>query len=125
VASLRRQWKDVIREVKAARPMASKAFLDTEVDLDGDTVVVEFPSDRKTPMRAASDPDVTALLRDCIRKVTGASVAVRFQLGRGVVRPEGEDAADDPPAVAEPLDVERMLIDGLGAQVVVEDVTDE
>jgi len=135
VASLRRLWKDVLREMKAARPMASKAFLDTEVDLDGDTVVVEFAQDRRTPMRAADEPEVKALLRECLKRVTGADVAVRYQLGRGIVRPdEGTSDAVTParPALQheetaatasgheDGPDLERMLIDGLGAEVIIE-----
>jgi DNA polymerase-3 subunit gamma/tau len=147
-ATLRRVWKDVIREMKAQRPMASKAFLDTEVDLDGDVVVVEFASDRRTPMNAASEPAVKALLRESIQRVTGANVAVRYQLGRGVVRheehdalvpepagPDVVDASDDeaPSAAADqghevrsrPDDIERMLIDGLGAEVIPEHTLEE
>ncbi len=141
VAGLRRAWPDVLREMKAARPMASKAFLDTEVGLDGDTVVVEFAPDRRTPMRAADDPEIKALLRTCIEKVTGTRFAVRYQLGRGVVRSGGAEpptsptppvasagAAADPPdeRVADPgagADVERMLIDGLGAEVIVDNTS--
>jgi DNA polymerase-3 subunit gamma/tau len=144
-AALRRAWPDVLREVKARRPMVSKALLDTEVDLDGDVVVVEFAPDRRTPMKAASEPEAAALLRECIGRVTGARVAVRFQLGRGVVRHEQDDPAgapvpvdaevandpDDPAAeqghrvTSRAADVERMLIDGLGAEVVLEHPADE
>jgi DNA polymerase-3 subunit gamma/tau len=143
VAALRRAWPDVQREMKVARPMASKAFLDTEVDLDGDTVVVEFAADRRTPMRAADDAETKALLRECINRVTGADVAVRYQLGRGVVRPDEGAPAAAATAVATPAlakappaggaeahrpggqDVERMLIDSLGAEVIIEHSSEE
>ncbi|MDO8914854.1 MAG: DNA polymerase III subunit gamma/tau [Coriobacteriia bacterium] len=134
VAALRRAWPDVLREMKSGRPMASKAFLETEVDLDGDTVVVEFPSDRRTPMRAADDAETKALLRECIHRVTGADVAVRYQLGRGVVRPDEQGSTSDaiaPPTEsagvqsADAVDVERMLIDSLGAEVIIEHSSEE
>jgi hypothetical protein len=141
---MRRAWPDVLREMKATRPMASKALLDTEVDLDGDVLVVEFAPNRRTPMAAASEQDAVALLRECIRRVTGATLAVRFQAGRGVVRhdvgveadaPDHEaaavdettgDAASPAPATAgngraadgPATDAARVLIDGLGAEVV-------
>ena len=138
VAALRRAWKDVLRAMQSERPMASKAFLDTEVDLDGDTVVVEFAADRRTPMRAADDAETKALLRQCIHRVTGAEVAVRYQLGRGVVRPDEQGQAPaawtaGPPVPeaapsaggyastgSEAPDTERMLIDSLGAEVIIE-----
>jgi DNA polymerase-3 subunit gamma/tau len=137
VAALRRAWKDVQRAIQVERPMASKAFLDTEVDLDGDTVVVEFAADRRTPMRAADNAETKALLRQCIHSVTGADVAVRYQLGRGLVRPDGQSPTPaawmaDPPAPEasspgspddtdrDAPDMERMLIDSLGAEVIIE-----
>lgn len=133
VAALRRAWPDVLREVKTERPMASKAFLDTEVDLDGDTVVVEFAADRRTPMRAADNAETKTLLRQCIHRVTGADVAIRYQLGRGVVRPDEQDVAprvktaapseaagSSAAGTAGAADMERMLIDSLGAEVLSE-----
>jgi DNA polymerase-3 subunit gamma/tau len=149
-ASLRRSWGDILREMKTRKPATSKLFIDTEVDLDGDTVVVEFAPNRRVPMQVANEQENVALLRECIRAVTGMTVAVRFQLGRGVVRPEsvsgdgGNDAGPDLPEVApgadvplpaEPVsgvatdpapsastgaDAERLLIDDLGAEVILE-----
>jgi hypothetical protein len=119
---MRRAWPDVLREMKAVRPMASKALLDTEVDLDGDVLVVEFAPTRRVPMKAASEQDALALLRESVLRVTGANLAVRFQVGRGVVQHE-EPSADlppDPDAAAAPAagDAAQALIDGLGAEVV-------
>ncbi len=133
VAALRRLWPDILREVKATSPMASKAFLDTEVDLDGDTLVVEFGPERRTPMRAASDDATMSLLRACVQRVAGAHLAVRYQLGRGVVRhehadaepgsgapetPDGEQPVAAPPRGDGASQAERMLIDGLGAEII-------
>jgi hypothetical protein len=130
VAELRRRWKDVLREVKTVRPAASKMFMNTEADLDGDTVVVEFQPEARVFKSMAEDADVTALLRNSIRAVLGWHVAIRYQLGRGSVR--AEDSGDDeqagvpagagasPAASGDQESIDRMLSEGLGAQVVSE-----
>jgi hypothetical protein len=72
-------------------------------------------------MKAASEQDAVALLRDCVRSVTGATMAVRFQMGRGAVRHDDDPAGDtvDELASSAPVtDPARFLIDGLGAEVV-------
>jgi hypothetical protein len=101
--------------------MAANALLDTEVDVDGDVLVVEFAPNRRTPMKAASEQDAVALLRDCVRSVTGATMAVRFQMGRGAVRHDDDPPGDTVDEAAPPTpvtDPARFLIDGLGAEVV-------
>jgi len=121
VGELRRRWKDVINEVKRVRPAASKLFMDTEADLDGDTVVVEFDPSRRVLVRAAEEQDVVALLRDSIKGVLGWHVGIRYQLGRGAVRPAGEapstghPTAQPSPAPADPDALDRALVEGLGA----------
>jgi hypothetical protein len=113
--------RDILRAMKAERPMAANALLDTEVDVDGDVLVVEFAPNRRTLMKAASEQDAVALLRDCVRRVTGGTMAVRFQMGRGVVRHDDEPAgalAGDVPPSPSATDSARVLIDGLGAEVV-------
>jgi DNA polymerase-3 subunit gamma/tau len=132
VAELRRRWKDVLREVKTVRPAASKMFLDTEADLDGDTVVVEFRPEGRVFKSMAEDAEVTALLRRSVEAVLGWHVAIRYQLGRGSVRVEDlddehgsrdRDGAAPLSAPAQPADddsLDRLLSEGLGAQVVSE-----
>jgi DNA polymerase-3 subunit gamma/tau len=133
VGELRRSWKDVINRVKESRPAASKLFLETEADVDGDTVVVEFDPSRRVLVKAAEEQDVVALLRDSIRDILGWHVAIRYQLGRGAVRPP-EDDPSDPGPVPEPAvpetavddgSLDRMLIEGLGAEVVSTSSDDE
>ena len=132
VAELRRRWPDVIRLVKEKRPAASKLFLDTEADLDGDTVVVEFDPSRKVLVKRAEEQDVVALLRESIGHALGWKVGIRYQLGRGSVHHD-DPVADSPlpgpghvqtSAIPEPAsspgDVDRALIEGLGAEVVAE-----
>jgi len=129
VAELRRRWKDVLREVKTVRPAASKMFMNTEADLDGDTIVVEFQPEARVFKSMAEDADVTALLRNSVQAVLGWHVAVRYQLGRGGVRAEDIDDGEPgvpasggvSPAVSGDQDsIDRMLSEGLGAQVVSE-----
>ena len=133
VGELRRRWADVIRAVKEENPAVSKVFLDTEADLDGDNVVVEVEPTRKVMMKRASEQDAVALLRDAIASVLGWHVAVRFQLGRGVVRHEeippvtpvslpGGTHVETPTAAAPVASdqLDRMLVEELGAEVVSE-----
>jgi DNA polymerase-3 subunit gamma/tau len=131
VAELRRSWKDVLREVKAARPATSKMFLNTMADVDGDAVVVEFAPDERVFKQMAEEAAVTALLRDSIAKVLGWHVSIRYQLGRGEVRPDtsgdGGSYAPPPPSgtAGDPSELERMLTEGLGAAVVGESGNDQ
>jgi hypothetical protein len=101
-------------------------FMNTEADLDGDTVVVEFQPEARVFKSMAEDADVTALLRNSIQTVLGWHVAIRYQLGRGSVR--AEDLDDEEPGVpaASPASsgdqdsIDRMLNESLGAQIVSE-----
>jgi hypothetical protein len=119
----------VLREVKTVRPAASKMFLDTEADLDGDTVVVEFRPEARVFKSMAEDAEVTALLRNSVQAVLGWHVAIRYQLGRGGVR--AQDPGDDEPGVpgasaavsADQDSIDRMFSEGLGARVVSENDT--
>jgi DNA polymerase-3 subunit gamma/tau len=136
VGELRRTWPDVLRRIKEQRPAASKLFMDTEPDVDGDTVVIEFDSSRKVLVKRAEEEDVRALVRSAIQDVLGWHVAIRYQLGRGAVRrgPDDYEFGHDeeeahpvaPPPVRptagnnDPDALDRMLIEGLGAEVVSE-----
>ena len=128
VGELRRRWKDVINQVKVARPAASKLFLETEADIDGDTVVVEFDPSRKVLVRRAEEQDIVAALRDAIRDVLGWHVGIRYQLGRGAVRPQDDDdptapglppvPVTDSPGHTDDDALGRMLIETFGAEEV-------
>jgi DNA polymerase-3 subunit gamma/tau len=141
-AALKRAWGDVLRDMKATMPAKSKLFLNTTVEPEGDTVVVEFNPGYEMNMRIANSADTLAMLRDSIEAVLGVKMAVRYQLGRGGVRPEEFEALDPEPGVAaashpsapghvespglpEPagpaapaLDVGRALMDVFGTDVV-------
>jgi DNA polymerase-3 subunit gamma/tau len=140
-AALKRAWADVLRDLKASMPAKSKLFLNTTVEPDGDTVVVEFNPGYEMNMRIANAVDTVAMLRESIETVLGVKMAVRYQLGRGGMRPEEfEDPDPEPepavlraaspghvesPARPEPAvhqapagDVGRALMDVFGADVV-------
>jgi DNA polymerase-3 subunit gamma/tau len=136
VGELRRRWPDVIRAVKEARPAASKLFMETEADLDGDTVVIEFDPSRKVLVKRAEEQEIVALVRESVREVLGWHVAIRYQLGRGAVRRAPDEAgslaeaggpsaphAEEPVASGDLLD--RMLIEGLGAEIVGDTTNDD
>jgi hypothetical protein len=86
-------------------------------------------------MKVVDNPEVKKLVRECVQQVTGARLAVRYQLGRGVIQPAQADpdasagsaagvpgdTAPGAPVSAAPVaspGAERMLIDGLGAEVI-------
>ncbi|HEY5506715.1 MAG TPA: hypothetical protein VIK83_04405, partial [Coriobacteriia bacterium] len=100
-----------------------------------DTVVVEFPQEAGVFKSLAEGPEVTALLRESIASVLGWHVGIRYQLGRGEIRPDTEfeetetEVSYAPPVPAKtaaPVDhsaFDRALTEGLGAEVVGESGT--
>jgi hypothetical protein len=169
-ASARRAWPMVIGEIKKQKAARGHLFASTEVDVDsdGETLVVEFPADQSFGLQLAEDPEMRELLQRALATVLGFAPPVRFQLGKGAVRPAqpdagppqsaprssvppaspvpervprvdaGDDFYDDGPpldsygmsagsvapeqtaAVAPQSDLERLLTQGLGAQIVSE-----
>jgi hypothetical protein len=105
-------------------------FMNTMADLDGDTVVVEFPAEARVFKKMAEEAEVTAVVREAVASVLGWHVSIRYQLGRGEVRPEPAtgDKASEPPvssgASADTDELDRRLAEGLGAAVVAEPGTD-
>ena len=117
VAELRRRWPDVIRAMKEVKPTTSKMFLETEADLDGDEVVVEFDSSRKVFKKMAEEAEVTALLRTAIdTRARMACLGALPTRARGGPPGWGADAAGR----AGRDDLDRVFIEGLGAEVVSE-----
>jgi len=91
--------------------------------------VVEFPADQAFSMNLAKDADTLALLRRSIAGVLGVEPPVEFRLGRSgastPAAPQHVDVApafdvDDtsPAATPSKSDLERMVIDELGAEVI-------
>lgn len=150
-ARLKRAWPAVIAEVRKQKPARATTFVNTEVDVDvdGSTVVIEFPRDESFSLTLADEADTRQLLKRAFAAVLGTAPPFRFQLGRGAVQKEREPQAprrnDVPPATVpdetttapgdtgafprvsalppEPTDdVERLLVHGLGAEIIGEHI---
>ena len=139
VAAVKRAWPAVLAEFKKLKPSRSHSYNGTEVEVEGDTLVVEFPADQKIIMDLVSDSETIALLRRSVSAVLGVEPPVEYRLGRS----GGSSKASTPPVEAsvatdavpapEPSatgvsdgadaeDLEASVIAALGAQVI-DDVT--
>ena len=137
-----------VRKIKSTRAAIFDGT-EIDIDADGETLVIEFPADAAFRLKQAADPDTSQLLRRGLATVLGGAPPFRFQLGRGAVRAPGAEPvenqaahADVPPSdggdetTPEPSpeanvpakraeagphdDIERLLIDELGAQMIAE-----
>jgi DNA polymerase-3 subunit gamma/tau len=151
-ARVKRAWQAVLAEVRKQRPTRVTAFVNTEVDVDPDgmTLVVEFPREEAFTMKIADEPETRQLLKRSLALVLGSAPPFRYQLGRGAVQripePERPQHTDVPPATApdetttapgdtgafprvssppaQSADAERLLVHGLGAEIIGEHVHD-
>ncbi len=151
-AHVKRAWPAVVAEVRKQKPARATIFVNTEVDVDADglTLVIEFSRDEAFALKLADDADVRQLLKRALASVFGASPPFRYQLGRGAVQETGPESStprrtDVPPATEpdetttapgdtgafprvsapppEPSDdVERLLVHGLGAEIIGEQI---
>ena len=150
-ARVKRAWPAVVAEVHKQKPARATTFVNTEVDVDSDglTVVIEFPREEAFTIKLADEPDTRQLLKRALAVVLGSAPPFRFQLGRGAPQhmpePEAPRRTDVPPATVpdetttapgdtgafprvsapppEPADdVERLLMHGLGAEIIGEHV---
>lgn len=112
-ASVKRNWKAVLAEVKKVKPSRAHTFAMVEIDLDADgrTLVLEFPADQGFSLQVAEDAESRELLRDALAAVFGAPPPFRYQLGRGPVRPAVEPAPEPAAPVDTPPDVEAVSDD--------------
>jgi hypothetical protein len=96
---VKRDWQAVLIEVKKLRPARVQTFANVEVDVDadGETLVIEFPSDQEFSMQLAEDGENRDLLKRALAGVFGAPPPFRFQLGRGAVRPPTHAEPSPPP----------------------------
>jgi len=121
-AAVKRTWPAVLAEVKKSKSSSAHLFLSTEIDVDGATLIVEFPSDQRVMMGMATQPEIRGLLDGAIATVFGAPVEFRYQLGRGTVRPPEPDV--DQEADTTQASIEEVLMRDLGAELVSERVTE-
>jgi hypothetical protein len=137
-ASAKRGWQATLAELKQRKPARYQWFASVEVDVDSDgaTLVLEFPSDSQMALDMASEPDNRELVRGALAAVFGFAPAFRYQLGRGAVRPAAaqplqptvESAPFEEPAPSAVVerdpeggdDLEDLLTNELGAQIVSE-----
>lgn len=79
----------VVGEIKKLKAARGYLFANTEVDVDsdGDTLVVEFPADQSFALEIAEEPDMRELMQRALGSVLGFAPPIRFQLGKGAVRP--------------------------------------
>ena len=141
-AQVKRAWPAVLAEIRKVKASRATFFVNTEADVDDDgaTLVVEFPGDAKFTMRQAEDSDTRQLLQRALGSVLGTQPPLRYQLGRGAVRPaepvEAVEPREEPPATAgdetesasRPSgsdssatdDIDHLLMNELGATMVAE-----
>lgn len=153
-AAAKRAWPAVLVEIKKLKPARAQMYGQVEIDMDpdGETMVLEFPSDQSFAMQMGEEPEMREMLKRAITAVLGFSPPTRFQLGRGGVRTDDRPVAipavpasvpasvseQDGPAATAPAQapdedakaaLKRQLIEGLGVDIVAEhkggaDVTD-
>ena len=92
----------VVGEIKKLKAARGYLFANTEVDVDsdGNTLVVEFPADQSFALEIAEEPDMRELMQRALSSVLGFAPPIRFQLGKGAVRPAKPEAADKPAKAA-------------------------
>jgi len=149
VAVVKRSWPAVLAEFKKLKPSRSHSYNGTEVEVEGETLIVEFPADQRVIMDLVSDSATIALLRRSISAVLGVEPPVEYRLGRSggssqtpapaaevqaapavaPAAPNGdshEGAAPEtthtPVSADDARDLEASVIAALGAQVI-DDVT--
>ncbi|MCE5192230.1 MAG: DNA polymerase III subunit gamma/tau [Actinomycetia bacterium] len=131
VAAVKRAWPEIQAAFKKLRPSRSHLFDGTEIEVSGESLLVEFATDARLALELASDAKTIQLLRRSIASVLGMTPPVEFRLGRSAGSDAPEPgvlspliAATEPSAVeaapSDPAERERMLIDELGAAVVSE-----
>ena len=136
VATVKRAWPAILAEFKKLRPSRSQLFTGTEAEVSGSTLIVEFPANQAFSMNLAQDTETLALLRRSVASVLGLGPPVEFRLGRSgasarIATPHVDVApaldVDDtsPAATPSATDLERMVIDELGAEVVDRGPSDE
>lgn len=82
-AHVKRAWPAILAEFRKLKPSRAGAFANTEVDVDGSTLVIEFPAD--AALQVPSQPETREVLCRALGVVLGAVPPFRYQQGRGAV----------------------------------------
>lgn len=102
-AAVKRGWAAVQAEFKKRKPSRCHLFDGTEVEVEGDALVVEFPAAQEFSLDIARSADTIELLRRCIAAVLGVEPPVELRLGRaGASRPRAASAPAAPAVTPEP-----------------------
>jgi DNA polymerase-3 subunit gamma/tau len=140
IAAVKRAWPAILAEFKKIKPSRSQLFNGTEVEVVGDALVVEFPTDQAFSMGLAEDTETLGLLRRSVAAVLGVEPPIEFRLGRagtssGVGKQAPTPVADEaaveptpppaPDATVPDEELEALVIAELGAEVVADVIPDE
>ncbi len=142
-AAVKRAWPAVLAEFKKLKPSRSHLFDGTEAEVAGDAITIEFPAEQRFSMELARDGDTLGLLRRSVTAVLGVEPPLEFRLGRGgagrtasgspervaptpddTVAPGGTTAPGEAKAsegTHDSQELERMVIDELGVEIMAED----
>ncbi|PKQ10310.1 MAG: hypothetical protein CVT69_00465 [Actinobacteria bacterium HGW-Actinobacteria-9] len=117
-AHIKRAWPAVLAEFRKLKPSRAGAFANTEVDVDGATMVIEFPAD--AALVVPSQPETREVLSRAMGIVLGGVPPFRYQQGRGaVVAVTGQETATTP-AAREPVPDEPIggvsVVDAVSGQ---------
>jgi hypothetical protein len=95
---LQEAWSRTIVPAVAAKSIPTSSLFGNArpAQLEGDTLVVEFPPDASFNRKLAEEPKNAALLRDALYELTGRRLELEFAVGEG--RGGAEEAADEGPA---------------------------
>ena len=88
-AAAKRAWPAVLLEIKKLKPARAHGYSQVEVDVDpdGETLVLEFPSDQSFAKEMADEPEMKEMLKQAMMTVLGMVPGFRLQVGRGAVQP--------------------------------------
>jgi len=140
-ASVKRAWPAVQAEFKKMKPSRSHLFDGCEVEVEGDVLVVEFPAGQDFSLQIARSPETMQLLKRSVAGVMRIDPPLELRLGRsGGSGPRPHPAVPSPDDTAPPItdetdtrpvaqdteaDIAKLVLDELGAEVIVDHDIDE
>jgi DNA polymerase-3 subunit gamma/tau len=135
-AAVKRAWPAVQAEFKKLKPSRSHLFDGSEAEVEGDLMVIEFPAGQDFSLQIARTPETMQLLKKSIAVVLRVDPPLELRLGRsGSSGPRPHTPAPSPDDTAPQLadetdsrpvpaqsddDVTRLVMDELGAEVIVD-----
>jgi len=144
VRTVKRAWPAVVEEFRKLSKTRAHVWNGTEVEVDADTLVVEFPADQAFLMEGiAAEAETFLLLRRSLTAILGVDPEVRYRLGRSggsrpasappapvsapsaTVTPPGPQPAPDTADEVDHARLEAQVIADLGAEVLEDDTPGE